>query len=120
MENLGKSFLLVIDPPNFDMKKNQVFYQDFSFLICSESEFFRDSLEKLCEECHRIRQRGLSPKIVTSIRKRMKNYVQKSFKSERDLLELVAMYFDLAYYTGTSRVKDTNLCKFISIIFIFK
>lgn len=116
MEHLGKSFLLVVDPSNFDMKKNQVLYKDFGFVICTESQFFRDSMEKLCKKCHEIRQRGMSSKFITRIRKRMKRYTRTPLKSERDYLELVALYFDLAYYTATTQDKNTHLRKFTTIL----
>ena len=48
----------------------------------------------------------------------MKDYLQKSFKFERELLELVALYFDLAYYTGNSHDKDTHIRKFISFLWV--
>ena len=50
MENLGNTFLMVIDPYDFDMKQQKVFYSDFGFVITSQSKFFRDSMIKLCKE----------------------------------------------------------------------
>ncbi len=50
MENLGKSFLLIIDLPNFDMKKNKAFYQDFHFLICKLIERIDKIREKMLEK----------------------------------------------------------------------
>ncbi len=116
MENLGKSFMMVIEPLNFDLRQQKVFYSDFGFIIVSESEFFRDSIIKLCQECHKIRQKGFGPKLITSIRKRMKEFVRKSFRTERDLLELVALLFDITYYTAVSHDKDAHLRKFTTIM----
>ncbi|KKN07296.1 hypothetical protein LCGC14_1068510 [marine sediment metagenome] len=46
----------------------------------------------------------------------MKEFVNKSIKTERDFLELVAMLFDIAYYTAVSHDKNAHLRKFIAII----
>ena len=56
METLGKSFLMVIEPSDFDLNQQKVFYSDFGFVIASESEFFRDSMVKLCQKCHEVRK----------------------------------------------------------------
>ncbi|KKN27158.1 hypothetical protein LCGC14_0867510 [marine sediment metagenome] len=115
MENLGKTFLMVIDPYDFDIKQQKVFHSDFGFVLVTQSEFFRDSMIRLCKECHKLRQKNYGPKIIINARKRMKEYVNKSIKTERDFLELVAMLFDIAYYTAVSHDKDAYLRKFITI-----
>lgn len=116
MVNIGESFIVVIEPRNFDMKRGQVFFKEFSFVFCSESQFLRDSVVKLINQCHQIRQKGLSAKLLTGVRKTMKKNLQASCRTERDFLELVAMFFDLAYYNATTHDKDTHLRSFISII----
>ena len=116
MQNIGESFIVVNEPKNFDMKRGQVFFNDFSFVFCSESQFLRDSVVKLIRQCHQIRQRGLSAKLLTSVKKTMKKNLRTSCKTERDFLELVAVLFDLAYYNATSHDKDTHLRSFTSII----
>jgi len=45
----------------------------------------------------------------------MKEFVNKSIKTERDFLELVAMLFDIAYCTAVSHDKDAHLRKFTVI-----
>lgn len=35
----------------------------------------------------------------------MKEYLSKPVKVEREVLELLAMFFDIAYFTATSRKK---------------
>jgi len=116
MENLGRSYLLVLEPRDFDIKSGHVYYDEFGFVIGTQSQFFRDQMEKLCLECHKIRQRGMGSKIITSMRKRMKAYRQKGIKVERDLFELVALYFDLTYYTAISHDKEAHLRKFTTIL----
>ncbi|MHA2185279.1 MAG: hypothetical protein ACXAAI_09780 [Promethearchaeota archaeon] len=115
MENLGKSFLIVIDPKDFDLNKEKVFSNDFSFVFSSESEFFRDSLYKLCQECYKVRRKGFGPKLITNIRKRMKAILRKNLNDERVLLELVALFFDIAYYTAVTHEKVSHFRKFSAI-----
>ena len=115
MENLGKTFLIVIDPSDFDMKQQKVFHSDFGFVIVTPSEFFRDSMIRLCKECHSVRKRNFGPKIITSARKRMREFVNRSIKIEYEFLELVALLFDIAYYTAVSHDKVAHLRKFIAI-----
>jgi len=115
MENLGKTFLMVIDPYDFDIKQQKVFFSDFGFVLSTQSEFFRDSMIRLCEKCHSVRKRYYGPKIITSARKRMREFVNKSIKTELEFLELVALLFDIAYYTAVSHDKDAHLRKFIAI-----
>lgn len=112
MENLEKTFLMVIEPNDFDLRQQKIFYSDFGFVISSGSEFFRDSMIKLCQECHKIRQRRFGPSILTSIRRAMKKFARTTIKTERELLELVAMFFDIGYYTAVSHDKDGHIRKF--------
>ena len=115
MENLGKTFLMVMDPHDFDIKQKKVFHSDFGFVLVTQSEFFRDSTIKFCKECHSVRKRNFGFKIITNARKSMKEFGKKSIKTERDYLELVALLFDITYYTAVSHDKDAHLRKFITI-----
>lgn len=115
MENLGKTFLMVIDPSDFDIKQQKVFHSDFGFVLVTQSEFFRDSMIRLCKKCYSVRRRNFGPKIITRARKRMKEFVNKSIKTEHEFLELVAMLFDIAYYTAVSHDKVAHLRKFVAV-----
>ena len=112
MEILGKTFLMVIEPLNFDIKLRKVFYPEFGFVIATESEFFRDSVAAFCKKYHKVRRSAFTPKIITSIRKRMKDFDGKLIRTERGFLELVALFFDIGYYTAVSHDKDAHLRKF--------
>ncbi len=115
MENVANSFLMVIEPFDFDLKQQEVFHSDFGFVFASESEYFRDSLIRLYQECHKIRKNGFGPKIVESIRERMEEFARKPVKNERSLLEMVAMLFDIVYYTAVFHDKVAHLRKFFII-----
>lgn len=112
MENLGSTFLMVINPPDFDIKQLKVLHSDFGFVISSQSRFFRDSIIKLCEEYHDIRKMNFGKNFITNTRNCMKKYVNKQGKTERDLFELVVLLFDISYYTAISHDKDAYLRKF--------
>jgi len=115
MEYLGDTALLVIEPLDFDLKHQNVFYPDFGFVLTSESEFFRNKAAEFCIECNKIRQKFFGPKILTGVRKSMKKYLSKPVKTEREFLELLTILFDITYFTGTSRKKQIRFRKFIII-----
>ncbi len=115
MEYLGKTGLLVIEPLDFDLKLQKVFYLNFGFVLTSESEYFRNSAAEFCLEYHKIRQGSFGPKVLTRIRKSMKEYLAKTVKTEREVLELLAMFFDITYFTATSRKKQVCFRKFVTI-----
>ncbi len=112
MEILGKSFLMVIEPLDFDIEQQKVFYPEFGFVIATESGFFRDSIAAFCKKYHNVRRSAFTPKIITSIRMRMKDFDRNSIRTERGFLELVALFFDIAYYTAVSHDKDAHVRKF--------
>jgi len=113
MEYIGTTSLLVIEPKNFDLRDQKVFFPDFGFVLFTESRFFRDIGEKLCLSCHKIRQNHFGPKILTEARKRMKELATKSVRSEHEFLELMSIFFDIAYYATISRDKKAHLRKFV-------
>jgi len=115
MEHIGKSFIMVMYPDDFNFYHQRVFYSDFGFVVVSELEFFRDSIYKLCQECYEVRRKRFGPKIITNIRKRMKEIARKSLKDERVVLELVALLFDITYYTAVSHDKNGHLRKITTI-----
>lgn len=115
MEYLGKTALLVIEPSDFDLKRQKVFYLDFGFVLTSESEFFRNKAAEFCVEYHKIRQKFFGPKILTGVRKSMKEYMSKPVKTEREFLELLVIFFDIAYFNATSRKKQISFRRFIII-----
>ena len=99
-ENLGKAFLMVNARYNFGIKQEKVCHSDFGFTLVTQSEFFRGFMTKFCKECHCVQQKNFSPKIIKNARKLMREFVSKSIKTESDFLELVAIIFDVAYYTA--------------------
>lgn len=112
MEILGNTFLMVIDPLDFDIKQQKAIYPEFGFVIASESRYFRSSVVRFCEKYHEVR-RGISrPTILTSIQKGLKEFDVKSFKKEREFLELVALFFDISFYTAISQDKKVYLREF--------
>ena len=115
MEYLGKTGVLVIEPLDFDLKLQKVFFPNFGFVFTSESEFFRNSAAKFCLEYHEIRQGFFGPKLLTRIRNSMKAYFSKRVKTEREVLDLLAMFFDITYFTATSRKNQVYFRKFVTI-----
>jgi len=115
MEYLGKTGLLVIEPLDFDLKLQKVFYPNFGFVLTNKSEYFRNSAAEFCLEYHKIRQGSFGPKVLTRVRKSMQEYLAKPVKAEREVLELLAMFFDITYFTATSRKNQVYFRKFVII-----
>ena len=105
---------MVIEPEDFDLRAQKVFFPEFGFVLSSESEFFRDMGEKVCLKLHKIRQNHFGPKILTSDKKLMKILAMKSIRAEREFLELMSILFDIAYYAAISRGRGAHLRKFIT------
>ena len=114
MEYIGSTSLLVIEPKDFDLGHQKVFYPDFGFVLTSESQFFRDMGEKLCLSCHEIRKNHFGPKILSEALKRTKELSTKSVRNEREFLELMSIFFDIAYCSATLHDKNTHLRKFVA------
>ena len=116
METLGKSFIIVIEPFNFNIKRCRVLYNNFGFVVSSQSQFFRDLMFKLCKKCNNIRANHFGPHILTDIRRNMKILRKKGIKTEVETLKLVSTCFDIAYYTGVTHDLDTHLQSFSTIV----
>ena len=114
MENIGKTSLLVIEPKNFDLRQQKVFFPDFGFVLLTESRFFRDMGEKLCLSCHEIRRNHFGPKVLIQAKKRMKELSLKTVRTEREFLELMGIFFDIGYYSATFRDRNAHIRKFIT------
>ena len=116
MEELGKTYIVVIEPSNFSIKQNKVIYDEFGFVISSQSEVFRDLMSQLVKKCHSVRVKYFGPRILTDIRKNIKGLGRKDVKTEMDTLKLVATFFDIAYYTAVSNNKNAHFRTFSAFI----
>ncbi len=116
MEKLGKSFIIVIEPSNFSLEGGKASYNNFGFVISSQSQFFNDLMYKLCKKCNSIRARHFGPHILTDIRRNMKMLGKKGIKTDVETLKLVSTCFDLAYYTGVSHDLNTHLRSFSTLV----
>ncbi len=116
MEKLGKSFIIVIEASNFSLERCKVTYNNFGFVISSQSQFFRDLMYKLCKKCNSIRANHFGPHILTDIRRNMKLLGRKGIKTDVETLKLVSTCFDVAYYTSVSHDKDAHLRSFSTLV----
>lgn len=112
MEFLGKTALLVIEPFDFDLRRQKVFYPNFGFVLTSESEFFRNIAVEFIQKYHTVRQKSFGPKVLTGVKKSMKAYLSRPVKTEREFLGLLAIFFDIVYYTSNTRDLETHLRRF--------
>lgn len=109
---MGKTTLLVIEPIDFDLRLQKVFYPNFGFVLTSESEYFRNKAVEFCQKYHAMRKKGFGPKALNGIRKSMKEYIAKRVKTEQEFLELFAIFFDIVHYTSITHNLETHLRMF--------
>jgi len=115
-EKISDLYIAIIEPANFDIRKQEVFFKEFGFVIGSLSSYMRDSLAKLCNQCHQIRKKGFSSEQLSRARKVFKRYSKLSLiKDEEFLVELVAALFDVAYFTANSNKNPGHIRKFTII-----
>ncbi len=88
---------------DFDIKQQKVFHSDFGFVLVTQSEFFRDSMIKLCIECHRLRQKNFGPdKAREQLEEISNNYTYEY------LLVIMNSRFSNIYLNGIRRHKLEN------------
>ena len=68
MERLGKTFLLVIDPLDFNMKENSFNYKEFGFIVGTESSWYLSSIFRFCRDYYQARSDYLKPYILDSLK----------------------------------------------------
>lgn len=115
MERLGKSFILVIEPLDFNIYQKKVFFNTFGCVIGTESEFFRNLMYKMCEKRVEIWQAHYTPKIITEIRKNLRLVLRKKIRNEEDAFRILSAFADLSFYTAVSHNKDAYLKSFSTI-----
>jgi len=108
-EILGKNFILVIEPINFDIHQKNIFFDRFGFVLATESEWFRDLIYKMCIKRIKIWQARYTPKIVSEIRNGLKKYNGINIKTEEEMFHLMGTFADIAYYTAVSHDKDAYI-----------
>ncbi len=116
MERLGKSFLLVIEPLDFNMKRNSYNYKEFGFIVGTESSWYLGSLFKFCRDYLKVRIDYLKPRMLDSLKKEIQKNIEqilrKDIKNDEDFLRLIGVFIDLSYYTAHSHGKTTHLIVF--------
>ena len=116
MERLGKTFLLVIEPLNFNLKENPFKCNEFGFMVGTESAWYLNNIFKFCRDYYRARIDYLNPNALDSLKKEIKKSLQqiinKDVKNDEDLLRLMGIFIDLSFFTACSRDKTTYLTVF--------
>ena len=116
MERLGKTFLLVIEPLDIDIKENSFNYQEFGFIIGTESSWYLGNIFKFFRDYLKVRSEHLSTHGWDSFRREIQEsseqILRKYIKNIEDFLRLVGVFIDLSYYTAHSHGKTTSLIVF--------
>jgi hypothetical protein len=108
------SYLLVIEPMDFDMKRNLISFREFSFIYVSPSEIERNQILKLCKEMENLRANTIRTKnFVTELRKSIKDLSRSSnIENHLEFLKIISVLFDLAFYTAISHEQNAFLYSF--------
>lgn len=116
MERLGKTFLLVIEPLDFNMKENSFNCKEFGFIVGTESSWYLNNLFKFCRDFLKVRSDYLKPSMLDSfkeeIKERQEQMLKKDIKNDEDFLRLLGTFVDLSCYTTHSHYKTTYLTVF--------
>lgn len=116
MERLGKTFLLVIEPLDFNVEKNLFNHQEFGFMVGTESSKYLWSLFKFCRDYLNVRSKYSKQHqmnaLKVEIQKNWNNILRKPLKSVEDFVRLIGIFIDLTYYTAHCHGKITHLIVF--------
>ncbi len=116
MERLGKTFLLVIEPLDFNMKENSFNCKEFGFIVGTESSWYLNNIFKFCSDYYQARRDSLRPQLLNSLKEEIKEnqeqIMKKDIKNDEDFLRLLGMFVDLSCYITHSHSKTTYLTVF--------
>ena len=116
MERLGKTFLLVIEPLDFNIKENLFNDKEFGFMVGTESSWYLSNLFKFCSDYYQARSAYLKPNMLDSlkeeIKKNQEQISKEGIKNDEDFLRLIGTFVDLSCYTTHSHYKTTYLTVF--------
>lgn len=80
MERLGKTFLLVIEPLDFNMKESSFNCKEFGFIVGTESLMYLSNIFKFCSDYYQARSAYLKPDLLDSLKEEIKENQGTNFK----------------------------------------
>ncbi len=115
MERLGKSFILVLEPLEFNVYEKKMNFNTLGFVFGTQSTWLRDQIYNLVTKYLEFWQRHFTPRAIKEIRDNINNFIASKVKREEVLFRFYCALGLLAYYTARSRDKDLAMRKFTII-----
>ena len=93
MERLGKSFILVLEPLEFNIYERKMNYDTLGFVFGTQSTWLRNQMYHLVTEYLKYWQRYFTPKAIKEIRDNISNFITSKVKREevmfRDIFQVL-------------------------------
>ena len=115
MEQLGKSFILVIEPLEFNVYEKRMNYDTLGFVFGTQSVWLRDRLYHLVTKYLEFWQQHFTPKAIYEIRENISNFIASKVRREEVIFRFYCALGLLAYYTARTRDKGLAMRKFTTI-----
>ncbi len=115
MKRLGKSFILVLEPLEFNVYEKKMQFDTLGFVFGTQSMWLRDQTYNLVTEYLKFWQRYFTPKAIKEIRDNINNFIVTKVKREEVMFRFYCALGLLAYYTARTRDKDLAMRKFTII-----
>jgi len=115
MERLGKSFILVVEPLEFNVYEKKMNFDTLGFVFGTESTWFLNQLYHLVTQYLEFWQHHFTPKAINEIRNNINDFIASKVKREEVLFRFYCALGLLAYYTARTRDKALAMRKFTII-----
>ena len=115
MENIGKSFILVIEPLEFSVYDRKFNHETFGLVFGSQSTWLRDQHYNLATKYLEFWQQHFTPKAIKEIQDNISNFITAKVRREEVSIRFFCALGLLAYYTAISHEKTLAMRKFTAI-----
>ena len=115
MDRLGKSFILVLEPLEFNVYDKKMNFDTLGFVFGTQSTWLRDQTHGLVTKYLEFWQRYFTPKAIKEIRDNINNFIASKVKREEVMFRFYCALGLLAYYTARTRNKALAMRKFTII-----
>jgi hypothetical protein len=115
VENIGKSFILVIEPLEYSVYDRKFNLEIFGLVFGSQSPWLRDQHYDLVIKYLEFWQHHFTPKAIKEIRDNISNFITAKVKREEIAMRFYCALGLLAYYTAISHEKTLAMRKFTAL-----
>ena len=115
MERLGKSFILVLEPLEFNIYERKMNYDTLGFVFGTQSTWLRDQMYHLVTKYLEYWQQYFTPKGIKEIQDNISKFIASKVRREEVMFRFYCALGLLAYYTARTREKGLAMRKFTII-----